>query len=118
VLHARLVVHRLGVDGVDLALRSRTLVAVVRDGSEQLDWEVVADCVQPVERGLGRCEVEMLCITGADAEGHLILGELSGPAVVVRFVDRTLVLRGDGPLAGLDPGLLQGSEPQGEERRG
>jgi hypothetical protein len=108
VLHARLVIHRLEVDGVDLPVRFATLVAVARAESSQVDWEVVADCVTPVTRELGRCSVEMLCITGADEQGHLVLGELSGEAVVVRFMDRTLVLRGDGPLAGLGIDQLQG----------
>ena len=108
VLHARLVVHRLEVDGVDVPVRFATVVAVARAETEQVDWEVVADCVAPVGNDLGRCRVEMLCITGADPEGHLVLGELSGDAIVVRFVDRTLVLRGDGPLAGLTIDQLQG----------
>ena len=108
VLHARLVIHRFEVDGVDIPVRFATLVAVARAETEQIDWEVVADCVQPVTRELGRCSVEMLCITGATEAGHLTLGELSGEAVVVRFMDRTLVLRGDGPLAGLSLDLLQG----------
>ncbi len=108
VLHARLVIHRLDVDGVDLPVRFGTVVAVARAEAGGIDWEVVADCVHPIERGLGRCRVEMLCITGADDEGHLVLGELSGDAVVVRYVDRTLVLRGDGPLEGLTIDQMQG----------
>jgi hypothetical protein len=108
VLHTRLVIHRLEVDDVELPVRFATLVAVARAESGQIDWEVVADCVQPVARGLGRCRLEMLCITGATDSGDLNLGEFSGDAVVVRFMDRTLVLRGDGPLAGLDLGDLNG----------
>ena len=101
VLHTRLVIHRLDLDGADVAVRFATLVAVARAETDQIDWEVVADCVRPVEQELGRCAVEMLCITGATQDGDLTLGEFSGDAVVVRFMDRTLVLRGDGPLAGL-----------------
>lgn len=112
VLHARLVIHRLEVDGVDLPVRFATVVAVARAeaGAENgsVDWEVVAECAQPVESELDRCRVEMLCITGADDDGHLVLGELSGDAVVVRFMERTLVLRGDGPLTGLSTEQMQG----------
>ena len=108
VFHTRLVIHRLDVDGVDLPLRFATVVAVARAETEQVDWEVVAECIDPVGTELGRCHVEMLCITGADDEGHLILGEFSGDAVVVRFMERTLVLRGDGPLSGLSIDLMQG----------
>ena len=131
--HARLVIHRLHIDGVEMPVRLATLVAVRRhddtvaadgpvstvdDGGDDraeaegarddgIDWEVVADGVHDMAHELGRRHVEMLCITGADAEGHLILGELSGDAIMVRFVDRTVVLRGDGPLAGLTPDMFQ-----------
>lgn len=108
VFHTRFVIHRLEVDGVDLPLRFATVVAVVRAETEQVDWEVVAECIDPVGTELGRCRVELLCITGADDDGHLILGEFSGDAVVVRFLERTLVLRGDGPLSGLSIDLMQG----------
>jgi hypothetical protein len=94
VLHTRLVIHRLELDGVELEVRFATLVAVARAETEQVDWEVVADCLRPVEQELGRCAVEMLCITG--------------DAVIVRFMDRTLVLRGDGPLVGLSLDQLGG----------
>jgi hypothetical protein len=50
----------------------------------------------------------MLCITGANDRGQLVLGEFAGEAVVVRVVDRTVVLRGDGPLAGLGAEHLRG----------
>jgi len=82
------------------------------DGSDDIDWdgvdwEVVADGVADYEGGMQRHRVEALCITGADADGHLVLGELSGDAVVVRYVERTVVLRGDGPLIGLTREMLQ-----------
>lgn len=94
-------------------MRLATLVAVRRDelaasDADGVDWEVVADGIEPYGGELGRCHVEMLCITGADPEGHLILGELDGDAVVVRFVERTVVLRGDGPLTGLTAEMLEG----------
>ncbi|MFZ4516846.1 MAG: hypothetical protein ACOYOP_00535 [Microthrixaceae bacterium] len=108
MLHARLNVHRLHLDGAEVPLRHATLVAVARAESRDLDWEVVADRVhdEPIE--MGRRLLDMLCITGADTEGHLVLGEFVGEAVVVRVVDRTAVFRGDGPLSGLDADHLLG----------
>jgi hypothetical protein len=108
VLHAHLVVHRLHVDGAEIDLRHATLVAVARAETARIDWEVVADAVAATPLDLGHHELEMLCITGADADGHLVLAELSGTAVLVRAVERTFVLRGDGDLAGLSLDLLGG----------
>ncbi|UDY36907.1 hypothetical protein [Dermatobacter hominis] len=110
--HARLVIHRLHLDGVELPLRFGTLVAVARtddDGpaTDRIDWEIVADGVEQYRGELQRHHVELLCITGADDEGHLVLGELEGDAIVVRFVERTVVLRGDGPLTGLTPEVFE-----------
>lgn len=104
--HTLLVIHRLLVDGEDMALRHGTLVVVERDCADRLDWEVVADGVEEYAGGLGGHLIEMLCITGANDDGHLILAELSGRAVVVRFTERTVVLRGDGPLTGFDVSLF------------
>ncbi len=108
MLHARLNVHRLHLDGAELPLRHATLVAVARAESRDVDWEVVADRVHDGSIEMGRHHLDMLCITGADPEGHLVLGEFDGHAVVVRVVDRTVVFRGDGPLAGLTADHLLG----------
>jgi hypothetical protein len=108
VLHTRLVVHRLELDGVEVPVRHATVVAVARAETHRTDWEVVAECVHGSTLELGRVAVEMLCITGARDDGDLLLGVFSGDAVVVRVVDRTIVLRGDGPLAGLTLDQLQG----------
>jgi hypothetical protein len=113
VQHVRLVIHRLFLDGTELPLRFGTPVAVVRadaDGpaTDRIDWEIVADGVEQYAGDLQRHHVELLCITGADDEGRLLLGELEGDAIVVRYVERTVVLRGDGPLTGLTPEMLQG----------
>lgn len=109
VRHVRLVIHRLRLDDVEVGVRFATLVAADRggDGSpDDLDWEVVADLLPGFDGTLGGTEVEMLCIVGADPDGHLVLGELAGHAIVVRVTDRMLVLRGDGALHGLDPATL------------
>jgi hypothetical protein len=108
VLHARLVIHQLVIDGREVPVKFATVVAVARAESEQTDWEVVAECMAEVSSGLGRCRLDMVCITGATEDGALEFSDLSGEAVVVRFVDRTIVLRGDGPLDGLSIDQLQG----------
>lgn len=119
--HARLVIHRLHLNGIEIPIRFGTVVAVARDDDQNplgsdaastdershVDWEVVADGLSDYEGAMEEHHVEVLCITGADAEGHLLLGELSGEAVVVRYVERTVVLRGDGPLRGLTPQMFQ-----------
>lgn len=124
--HARLVIHRLHLDGIEMPIRFGTVVAVARDdgrepltpgapadgldrfdGLDHVDWEVVADGVSDYEGNMERHHVEVLCITGANDEGRLLLGDLSGDAVVVRYVERTVVLRGDGPLQGLTPQMFQ-----------
>jgi len=121
VRHARLVIHRIHLDGTEVPIRFATLVAVERaaDGASltpntgsaevpgDIDWEVVADGVADYEGAMERHRVEALCITGADDDGHLILTELTGDAVVVRYVERTVVLRGDGPLQGFTPEMFQ-----------
>lgn len=83
-----------------MPVRLATLVVVDR-GAATVDWEVVAEGLEDFTGELGRVGVEMLCITGANDAGQLLLDELSGDAVVVRFVGPTVVLRGDGPLHGL-----------------
>ena len=72
-----------------MPVRLATLVVVDR-GAATVDWEVVAE-------GLA-----------ANQLGQLLLGELCGEAIVVRFVGATVVLRGDGPLRGLSDAVLEG----------
>ena len=112
--HARLVIHRLHLDGTELPIRFGTVVAVARDDAHPpttanagVYWEVVADGMDDYEGAMQRHHVEALCIIGANDDGHLVLGELSGDAVVVRYVERTVVLRGDGPLLGLSQDMFQ-----------
>ena len=50
----------------------------------------------------------MDCVTGADDDGAPLVEQLSGPAFLVRHVDRALVFRGDGPLDGVDVSSLHG----------
>ncbi|HMV73097.1 MAG TPA: hypothetical protein PKB00_00860 [Microthrixaceae bacterium] len=100
-------IHRLHLDDVEMPVRLATLVVVDR-GAATVDWEVVAEGLADFTGELGRIRVEMLCITGANESGQLLLGELCGEAIVVRFVGATVVLRGDGPLHGLSDAVLEG----------
>lgn len=99
--HTSHVVERLMLDGRDLPLEHGTVVIVARD-SGQLDWEVVAQTIElePVART--RHEVALRVLDGVDESGRLVFRTLTGPAVFVRAVDRTVVLRGDGELDGVD----------------
>jgi len=110
--HTRLVLHRLRVADASLRVVQGTVLVVRREGAPSLDWEVVAH----VERGAaddlvarGRCAVEVTVVAGAEDDGTVVTAELRGPAAVVRVVDDVVVLRGDGPLGGFDPLLLDTS---------
>ena len=106
VRHCRLVIHRLLVDGTECVVRFGTLVVAERDDGE-LDWEVVADSTEAVVIDMGRHDLELLVISGADSEGEVEFSQLMGRAVLVRFVDSTVVFRGDSQLVDFDPVLLE-----------
>jgi hypothetical protein len=129
VRHARLVIHRCFFDGDELTVRLATLVAVHRQvdpaddpppttstaatGSSgvaaSLDWEVVAEATAEVETELGRARLDLVVISGADEHGNIEFSEVRGDAVVVRYLDRSVVWRGDGPLEGFDDAWLTNS---------
>src|SRR6476469_2410746 len=94
VRHVQLVIHRLWVDGMELPLRLSTIVVVDRDESVQLDWEVVAESTVPITLDLHRAHLAMSVIVGADPDGVLAYEELRGEAIIVRFVETTVVMRG------------------------
>jgi hypothetical protein len=99
------VIHRLLVDGAELVVRYGTLVVVERDGGG-LDWEVVAETSDEVALDPGARSVELLVVSGATDDARVQFADLMGDAVLVRVTGRTVVLRGDGPIEGFDPGLL------------
>jgi len=106
VKHCRLLVHRLEVDSTDVAVRLGTLVVVRRPGSEHLDWEVVAQTTGDSTAELGENLLGMTVVSGADPNGVPELSELSGNAVVARYVDEAVVWRGNGVLVGFDDDWL------------
>lgn len=94
--------HVLHVDGTEVPVSLATLVVAERPGSAQLDWELVANTLGGWEAGLGTNALELAVITGADDRGTPLLAQLGGTAIVARFVEGTVVWRGDGELAGFD----------------
>ena len=113
MLHASLVVERLRVGGRELAVDHATVVVVARAESAELDWEVVAHTSQVEPLARGTHDLDLRCVHPVIDDGdptsvHLEALALSGPAFLVRSVERALVLRGAGPLAGFDRGRLGG----------
>ena len=89
-----------------MTVRHGTVVVVSREDGQPLDWEVVIDAPEDPAMELGRNALVLTAITGVDDAGNVQLGELAGEAQVVRYVDNTVVWRGDSQLSGFDPGLL------------
>ncbi len=108
MLHRRYLIHRLDVSGQSVPLRHGDLVVAARAESGQLDWEVVANAMSDTTVARRTHELRMDCVTGADDDGAPVVEQLSGPAFLVRNVDRALVFRGDGPLDGVDVSSLHG----------
>ena len=84
----------LRVDGVDVRLKYADLLVAQQDGHQDIDWECVLMPIDPTQMEQGAYSLEVDTI---DAR------VLSGDAVLVRSVQGTHVLRGAGPLEGLDP---------------
>ena len=105
--HARLIIHRLEVDHDEVTVSLATLMAVRREATTDLDWEVVAKTVGATEPQLTSNDLRLVVVSGADESGAPVLSELAGPAVVVRYVDDTVVWRGDGALCGFEESWLR-----------
>lgn len=83
-----------------LPLRHGTLQVVERSGGAadgSLDWEVVLHTIEVEPLANAVHDLDLTLLVGADDDG-LVSGRATGRAVLVRAVDHTLVLRGDGPL--------------------
>lgn len=102
MLHSRLLLHRLVVDGTEVPVSLATLVVVDREGADRSDWEIVANTTGTWPPELGRNHLEMTAISGADDNGVPELSELSGQAIVARHVEHVVVWRGDGELDGFE----------------
>jgi len=113
VLHTSLLVERLTLGDRDLPLDHASVVVVARAESTELDWEVVAHTREPEPVARGTHGVGLRCVIAVAEEENptdlrLEAVDLRGPAFLVRSIERTLVLRGTGPLDGFDLGLLRG----------
>jgi hypothetical protein len=108
MLHRRYLILRLDVGGQTVPLRHADLVVAARAESGQLDWEVVAHATDEMSVARKTHELRMDCVTGETDDGEPVVDRLSGPAFLVRNVERALVFRGDGPLDGVDVASLLG----------
>jgi hypothetical protein len=107
VRHTKLIVHQLHVDDDEVAVSLATLMAVRREATPALDWEVVAKTVGATEPRLTSNLLRLVVVSGADESGAPTLSELAGPAVVVRYVEDVVVWRGDGALLGFEDAWLR-----------
>lgn len=105
--HAKLIIHRLHIDDTEVAVSLATFMAVRREASPGLDWEVIAKTVGTTQPQLESNQLSLVVVSGADESGAPVLSELTGPAVVVRYVEDTVVWRGNGALLGFKESWLR-----------
>ncbi len=108
MLHRRYVLSDLSIGDRRVALRHGDVVIAARAETGSLDWEVLVHTLDPIEVERQVHDLTLGCIVGADDDGTLLIETLTGPAFLVRSVERALVFRGDGPLDGIDLTALQG----------
>ena len=103
MLHRRFVIARLSIGDRDVPLRHGDVVVAARAETGVLDWEVVVHTMETTTVARQLHELTMSCVVDTrESDGTLELATLSGPAFLVRSVERALVFRGDGPLQGID----------------
>ncbi len=90
--HRRFDVATLAIERAPVPLKAAYLLVVDREGQPQLQWECIAYALDPAEVARGRYRVDVTTLDGR------VVG---GDAVLVRSIDGTHVLRGDGPLSGV-----------------
>ena len=95
--HARFDVATLAVEDVPVPLKAAYLLVAATDDGVDPQWECIAYALDPTPLQQRRYRVRIVALDGR---------ELSGDAALVRSVDGAHVLRGAGPLAGIDPGEL------------
>lgn len=89
--HRRFDVATLAVERVPVPIKAAYLLVAEQDGIEAIQWECLAYAFDPAPIAQGRYRVDITTL-----DGRL----LGGGAVLVRSVEGTHVLRGDGPLEG------------------
>ena len=95
--HVRFDVADLALEGVPVVLKACYLLVAEQDEADQLQWECLAYALDPATLPQAPYRLEVRTLDGRT---------LSGEAVLVRSVEGAHVLRGDGPLAGLEPSDL------------
>lgn len=88
----------------DLPLRYGTIQIVERHGA--LDWELVLHTVEPEPVARAVHPLRFRAIAGANDLGALEFVHMSGDAILVRWVNTTLVFRGAGELSGFDDSMF------------
>jgi hypothetical protein len=101
VRHLRFDIALLAVERVPVRLKAAYLLVAEQEGIEELQWECLAYALDPAPIAEGRYRVDLTTLDGR------VLG---GEAVLVRSVEGTHVLRGDGPLEGVDRAELGSPE--------
>jgi hypothetical protein len=95
--HVRFDVASLAIERVPVPLRAAYLLVADQPGTDGLAWEVLAYGRDDAPIAPGRYLVDVTTLDGR---------VLAGPAVLVRSVEGAHVLRGDGPLDGVDESEL------------
>ena len=90
--HCRFDVATLAVEEVPVPIKAGHLLVAEQDGFVDLQWECLAYAFDAVPLAKGRYRVDITTLDGR---------ALQGAAILVRSVDGTHVLRGDGPLDGV-----------------
>ena len=90
--HARFDVAFLSIEGVDVPLRTASLLVAEADDAEHPQWECVAYALDPAPLAQARYQVAVTSLEGRRFEGD---------AVLVRSVGGAHVLRGTGRLMGV-----------------
>ena len=90
--HRRFDVATLAVEQVPVPLKAAYLLVAEQEGVDALQWECLAYAFDVAPLPEGRYQVHITTL-----EGRV----LQGAAILVRSVDGTHVLRGDGALEGV-----------------
>jgi hypothetical protein len=93
VRHRRFDVATLALERVPVPLRAAYLLVADQDGHDDLQWECLAYALDVGEVPRGRYRVDITTL-----DGRVVGGE----AVLVLSVSGAHVLRGDGPIEGVD----------------
>ncbi len=86
-------VATIELDGADVRIKYADLLVVRKDNTALIDWELVVVPFDAAPLASGAHHVAVVTLEGR---------AIDGDAIHVRSVDGTHVLRGAGPLTGLD----------------